>query len=45
LDFLAEARWAAMCAVLKEDCLELLGEIGYENKILQARYVNQKIVN
>ncbi|KAM3429359.1 hypothetical protein NHJ13734_008206 [Beauveria thailandica] len=41
LDFYEEARWAAMCAALKEDCLELLKEKGNNNIEKKARYIRE----
>ncbi|KAK8150437.1 hypothetical protein G3M48_001909 [Beauveria asiatica] len=41
LDFYEEARWAAMCAALKEDCLELLKEKGNNNVEKKARYIRE----
>lgn len=39
LDFYAESRWAAMCAALKEDCLELRKESEYAIASRRSRYV------
>lgn len=36
-DFAAESRWAAMCAILKEDALELYAEQTYEDRARKAR--------
>lgn len=38
-DFITDSRWAALCAILKEDLLDLFTEENYDERVRQARYV------
>lgn len=38
-DYMAETQWSALCAVLKEDILDVSQEKSDDNKVIKARLV------
>lgn len=44
LDFITDSRWAALCAILKEDILDLFTEEDYDERGRRARYVRLLLV-
>ncbi|KZF23908.1 hypothetical protein L228DRAFT_260654, partial [Xylona heveae TC161] len=39
-DFITDSRWAALCAILKEDILDLFTEENYDERVRQARLID-----